>query len=821
TQMIDQNPPVLNAAFTVSGYDIGHVFGTNGGGLAQVGGVCNSLNTPDFPNFLKAQGASCKFGPYDGPLFYIIAGHEMGHQFSAFHTFNKCDNDNEQPQTAYEPGSGSTIMCYNGNGVCGVNHLQPTTDDYLHNNSMVRIQAFTRTGGGNQCKQVVPGGNTTPESDIPMQGGFYIPKSTPFSLTGTASDTEDPNTLTYCWEQYDLGPPSTLGSPTGTAPLFRSYPPKTTPTRVFPKMETILSGVPDIQEILPFYDRVLTFRFTVRDNHPNAGAFNFDEIQFNCAASAGPFVETYPNGGEILNVGEYVEVTWEVANTNVAPVNCKKVNIYLSTDGGMTYPTQLLSQGNNDGSAYVVIPNLPSTTARIKVEAADNIFFDISNQNFTIQAATQPGYLLSTLPAEGGLSCDVFTVNLQTQALLGYAGNVTFATTGLPSGVTANFSTNPITTGQSTTLTINTSGAATTGDIVFNIVATSPGQPDQTRILTITIVDTDLSGITASSPVDGASGQETLPVFTWSALPNAQTYDIQIATDPGFTNIVDSGSGVTTSQFNPNITLDANQVYYWRVRASNLCGMGEYADPFSFRTVSQICMEASSSGDQNSIPISATGLPLITSKINFAQGGVISDVNVKKVVATHSALRHIEVRLKGPDGTKAVLMSPPNCGGNSLNSGFDDQAPNTIVTCPMANQSYKPTEPLSIYNGKNSQGEWAIELEVVHQDGLGGTFSNWTLEICGSAQPTNPVVVKNDTLKVPPGGINRIYTDKLVANDADNNWSELQFTIVKNTAAGQVKLNGQTLGVGGHFTMDDVFNEYLTYTNTNTAALYD
>ncbi|MCF8244636.1 MAG: T9SS type A sorting domain-containing protein [Saprospiraceae bacterium] len=817
--MIGQNPAILNAAFTVNGYDMGHVFGTQGGGLAQLGGVCNSEILAQYP---KARAASCKFGPYTGALFYIVVGHEMGHQLNATHTFNKCDNENETPETAYEPGSGSSIMCYNGNGVCTVNHLQPTTDDYFHNNSMLRIQAFTRTGGGNQCKQVVPGGNTTPEADIPMQGGFYIPKSTPFSLTGTASDTEDPNTLTYCWEQYDLGPPSTLGSPEGTAPLFRSYPPNATPTRVFPKIQTIISGTPDIQEILPFYDRVLTFRFTVRDNHPNNGGFNYDEIQFNCAASAGPFVETYPNGGETFSVGEYVQVTWDVANTDVAPVNCKKINLYLSTDGGLTYPTLLLSQGDNDGSAYVVMPNMPSTTARIKVEAADNIFFDISNQNFTIAAATQPGYILTTNPAEGGLACNDFTVTLTTQALMGYNGDVTYTVNGLPAGVTANFSANPVAAGQSSTLTVNTSGAATSGNITFNIVATSPGQPDQTRILTIIIVDTDLTGITATAPTDGAAGQGTLPVFGWSALPNAQTYDIQIATDPGFTNIVDSGTGLTSAQFTPSITLEDNQVYYWRVRASNTCGMGDFGDPFSFRTVSQVCTEISSAGDQNSIPIPSTGLPLITSKINFPQAGAISDVRVKKVVATHSALRHIVVRLKSPNGsTPVVLMSEPNCNSNSLNAGFNDQSANILTNCPSANLTYKPVGSLSDFNGQDKKGDWALELEVVNTLGEGGSFSNWALEVCGSVSSASPVVVKNDTLAVPPGGTNRIYTDKLVVNDADNTWGELKFTIVKNTTNGQVKLNGSTLAVGGQFTMDDVFNKYLTYTNTNTAALYD
>ncbi len=816
--MISQNPAYLNGLFTVSGYDIGHVFGTNGGGLAQLGGVCNS--DAGVSNFPKARAASCKFGPYTGPLFYIVAGHEIGHQFNATHTFNKCDNENETPATAYEPGSGSTIMCYNGNGVCTVNHLQPTTDDYFHNNSMVRMEAFTRTGEGFQCRQLVAGGNNKPEASIPMQGGFYIPKSTPFSLTGTATDTEDPNTLTYCWEQYDLGPASILGMPMGTAPLFRSNPPVTSPTRFFPKLQTILNNTTDIQELLPTIDRVLTFRFTVRDNHPNAGAFNYDEIQFNCDGDSGPFVETYPNGGETFNVGDYVEVTWDVANTDNAPVNCKKVNLYLSTDGGLTYPTLLISQAENDGSAFVVMPNSPTTTARLKVEAADNIFFDISNANFTITAATQPDYILTTNPAEGGLACDQFTVTLQTQALLGLTGNVSLAVSGLPAGVTSNFSANPVTVGQSTTLTLNTSGSTVTGPVTFNVVASSSGLPDQTRTFTINIVGTDLSGITATTPTDGAAGQATLPVFTWLDLPNADSYDFQIATDPGFTNIVDSGTGLSNAQFNPSITLMDNSVYYWRVRAINLCGDGGFGDPFSFHTVSQACVQGSSSGDQNNITIPGAGLPLITSKINISQSGAISDVNVKKVTGTHTAIRHIELRLKSPTGSSVILMSKPNCNSNSLNTGFDDQSANTLTNCPNL-PSYKPTAPLSAFNGQNSQGDWTLELEVVDNAGEGGTFSNWMLEVCGASSSASPIVVKNDTLGVPPGGTNRIYTDNLVVNDADNTWSDLKFTIVKNTASGQIKLNGQTLGVGGNFTMYDVFNNYVSYTNTNSAALYD
>ncbi|KXK43987.1 MAG: FG-GAP repeat protein [Chlorobi bacterium OLB5] len=119
-------------------------------------------------------------------------------------------------------------------------------------------------------------------------------------------------------------------------------------------------------------------------------------------ASAGPFLVTYPNTN--VTIGGAQTVTWDVSNTNAAPVSCANVKIMLSTDGGNTFPTELLASTENDGSAEVTLPNIENTQARIKVEAIDNIFFDISNANFTITSSIGINNNQTGTPVEFSLS---------------------------------------------------------------------------------------------------------------------------------------------------------------------------------------------------------------------------------------------------------------------------------------------------------------------------------------------------------------------------------------------------------------------------------
>lgn len=380
--MLGENQANLDAVIGDANYDIGHVFSTGGGGVAY-------LEVPCVTGW-KARGVTGLTNPIGDPFYIDYVAHEMGHQYGATHTFNgnegSCSGGNRTASTAYEPGSGTTVMAYAG--ICGSQDLQDHSDDDFHGVSFDQIIAYTTLGDGDTCAVTTTTGNQAPVVEAGT-GGFYIPISTPFSLTGSAADP-DGDPLSYDWEEWDLGPAGHPDSPSGDAPIFRSFVPVSTPTRIFPKISDIVNNTHTIGELLPTYTRNLTFRLTARDNHvaPSAGGVGYDTIAFDVTSAAGPFLVTAPNTAVVWTGNTSETVTWNVANTNLAPVSCPAVDISLSVDGGYTYPQILLAGTPNDGSQAVSVPNLDTFVARIKVACANNVFFDISNVNFTIESGT-------------------------------------------------------------------------------------------------------------------------------------------------------------------------------------------------------------------------------------------------------------------------------------------------------------------------------------------------------------------------------------------------------------------------------------------------
>ncbi|MGZ8541802.1 MAG: reprolysin-like metallopeptidase [Chitinophagaceae bacterium] len=377
--LLDESQAVITQNIGAANFDIGHTFSTGGGGIAQLSSVCGNG---------KARGVSGLENPVGDPFNIDYVAHEMGHQFGANHTFNATTSScggNRSGDTAVEPGSGITIMGYAG--ICGsTNDLAQNSIPYFHAISMDEINTFTTALNGANCVTITITGNDAPV--VNAGNDFIIPKSTAFALTGSATDPNG-DALTYSWEEVDMGPAGNWNNPSDDAPIFRSFSPVAVPTRHFPRLSDQVRGITTIGERLPSYDRVMDFRLTARDNRAGGGGVCFDESAVTVDANSGPFVVTFPSApGISWEAGTIHTVAWDVANTNGLPVNCANVSIQLSIDSGYSFPITLLASTPNDGNEQITIPANITTKARIRVMAVDNIFYDISNNNFEI---TTPG----------------------------------------------------------------------------------------------------------------------------------------------------------------------------------------------------------------------------------------------------------------------------------------------------------------------------------------------------------------------------------------------------------------------------------------------
>ncbi len=574
----------LTAVIGSANYDIGHMFGQSGGGgnAGCIGCVC--VDPATSTSLAKGAGIT---SPADGipqgdnfDIDYVV--HEVGHQLGGNHTFSFSLEGTGQNK---EVGAGITIM-----GYAGITSYDPAPHsiDIYHETTIAQIQANLAT---KTCPVTtnITANNATPV--VAPVSNYTIPISTPFALTGSATDANgDP--LTYCWEQNDnssTSGASSVASPTKTTgPNWLSFSPTASPTRYFPKMSTILAGLqvtPPLPggdaicniEALSSVGRTLNFRLTVRDNHPYSstaplavGQTAFTDMTVTVAGTAGPFQVTAPNSNITWCGGSSQTITWDVNNTTAAPVSCANVKISLSTDGGLTFPTVLAASTANDGTETLVIPNTPSTTARIKIEAVGNIFFDISNTDFIITAAqpvtinTQP--LAAVVCAGSGTT---FTVSA-TGTSLAYQWQE--STNG---GTTWNNITNGGVYGGATTTTLTLTGVTGAMDTYqYRAVVSSSTScaivNSNAALLTINTAPAVTTQPVASSICAGANTS-----FAVAASGTGIGYQWQVSTNGGttWTNITNAApySGATTATLTVTAATAAMNSYSYRCVISGTC----------------------------------------------------------------------------------------------------------------------------------------------------------------------------------------------------------------------------------------------------------
>lgn len=688
--LLGQNQDFLDSLLTPEDYDLAQVFTKN---CTDVGGVVSGRACS---NNSKARGVSCRSDDED--YFFTTFKHEMGHQFDGGHTFNACNGSTQyNPDSSYEPGAGSTILSYGNN--CGDDNVG-ARKEYFH---VINIIEMNRYAEEAQCGTFEGEVNHAPVASVSYPDAtLTIPILTAFELVGSATDLDE-NTLTYNWEQFDLGQGDPLGTNFETGPLFASQEPRSSgATRLFPKLADVLSGVYSKAERLPEVSRELNFRMTVRDNDPRVGATDIAGFKFEATADAGPFQITFPTKGidTSFELGQYVLVQWDVANTDIAPVHCAYVNIMHSTNDGLTFNDTLVARTPNDGSEYVMLHKTTSRS-RIKIKADDNIFLDMSKKSFRVVSPATPGFSLDAFPHDGTV-CKNSTYEFSLESITWNGFNspvkIEVVDPGHP-GFDVRPSVESFNPGENIVLNVDTKEVVETGTYTIKYRAVSEGHDTLWRSVRLTISSEEQEFAGIITPPNGDQNVDHQPTFSWNETNDSEAYQFELASHPAFEQEdILYKLQLTDNTFLLPFVLSTRAIFYWRVRSQGTCGWGKWSETAIFR------------------PATAIG-PNTLIEVNKQEINV--KTNTSKYI-THDDLYHRSVELPG-ENLVYIIFSLPSHGVIDLN-GMDLKLGDTFTQQDLDNN-------LILYEATDVNYEGKDEFDFIVSDDLASILGPSTLYI--------------------------------------------------------------------------------------------
>jgi len=374
-----------------------------------------------------------------------------------------------------------------------------------------------------------------------------------------------------------------------------------------------------------------------------------------------------------------------------------------------------------------------------------------SNPEF-IDGTGDTGFALSLDSAEisqCGFADVQVTVDVSSSG--GFADPVTLSTIDLPAGATDGYSTNPVPPPGSSTLTLSNLASAGIGSYSLSVQGES-GTLTRLAPISLNLAEAAPAAATIIAPVSGSTDIGTSPTISWDTVAGAVQYEVEIATDPGFTDIVYSATEATEFHV-VGSSLSPSTTFYIRVRGINDCGDGAWSEAVDFTTANLICISPDAAIPDDEAAGLNSDLVIETSG---ALGGLAMTLDI-----THTWVGDLIITLEHVDtGTSIELMNRADganttfgCNSENVQTGVSDTATLSLqADCddggnPNAypEATYRPNDPLASFIGEDLSGTWRLNVS----DNAGadtGALNQW----CLIPTPANSPLIFEDRFEGTP-----------------------------------------------------------------------
>ena len=318
-------------------------------------------------------------------------------------------------------------------------------------------------------------------------------------------------------------------------------------------------------------------------------------------------------------------------------------------------------------------------------------------------------------------------------------------TTNIPGIEFPYFDDNTIEPGDSTQLHLTIDPFVATGNYTIHVTGTD-GISTTSEFIEVHVFKTVPNSLELFTPINEETSTSIIPRFRWQKDSFETIYEIQIASDNDFQNIVASVESLDTT-FYDNAALDVLTQYFWRVRGVNFCGDGLWSEAYSFTTADIHCLVSSSIDVPIILPEEEPATSVST--IEVPENGVITDIEVNNLDIHHTWVGDLVITIESPSGKIITLMDQPGvpssnfgCPEDNLFLNFDEEASEAYDildnTCNEGNLAisgtFQPNESLKILNGEKAKGTWKLAV-IDMAEGDGGSLNGWDLNICSTIIP--------------------------------------------------------------------------------------